>query len=853
MQNETVKKIQEYALEEIMGLRFGAYAKEIIQDRAIPDVRDGLKPVQRRILYDMYINHNDSAHPFTKCAKTVGDVLGKFHPHGDLSVYDAMVRMSQWWKQSMPLIDIHGNNGSIDGDGPAAYRYTEARLSKVANELLKDLDKGTVEWAPNFDDTLLEPTVLPAKFPALLVNGTNGISAGYATNIPPHNLGEIIDATIKRIDSPNCRLETILDIVKGPDFPTGGICMGKNGIIDAFSTGRGRVIVRSKYEIVKTKGKEQIIITEIPFEVNKAMMVAKIDAIRIDKKIDGIAEVRDETDRTGIRIAIDLKANANSDLIINYLLKNTDLQVSYNYNMVAIVNKRPMTLGILPLLDAYIAHQKEVITRRSKFDLEAYQKRLNIVDGFLKMMDILDEVIKTIRASKNKTDAKENLMKEFSFNALQAEAIVVLQLYRLTNTDVLALEEEHDNLVKYIKALELILSNEEKLKEVMKYELKKIKKDYPTPRRTEIVDEIADIKLDTTDLITKENVMVALSNEGYIKRVSMKSYTSSNGDETTLKPGDYLKYLFEVSTLDNLVIFTNLGQYLYVPVHTIFEGKWKELGKHINNLVTGLTESEYIVGAFILKNPEEKITFVTKNGLVKQSILKDFVVSRYSKAMLAFKLKDNDEVIAVNSSKSRTILVSESGYYVNLDTEEIPVVGARASGVKGMNLKDDILVAGLSLDSNEYLSIFTNNKTAKRVRLSELETHNRAKKGSTLIKKVKSFDYKIIKVLLTDGKDELYLKSDNEITKIKNTDISILDLKSTGGAVSKYKIDDVFANTIFDSSLKNNKNGKEEFVSEENDDKVVAETQELEKKEKREEIPKEEQVSLNDFFDEFKI
>ena len=854
MQNETVKKIQEYALEEIMGLRFGAYAKEIIQDRAIPDVRDGLKPVQRRILYDMYINHNDSAHPFTKCAKTVGDVLGKFHPHGDSSVYDAMVRMSQWWKQSMPLIDIHGNNGSIDGDGPAAYRYTEARLSKFANELLKDLDKGTVEWAPNFDDTLLEPTVLPAKFPALLVNGTNGISAGYATNIPPHNLGEIIDATIKRIDSPNCRLETILDIVKGPDFPTGGICMGKNGIIDAFSTGRGRVIVRSKYEVVKTKGKEQIIITEIPFEVNKAMMVAKIDAIRIDKKIDGIAEVRDETDRTGIRIAIDLKANANSDLIINYLLKNTDLQVSYNYNMVAIVNKRPMTLGILSLLDAYIAHQKEVITRRSKFDLEAYQKRLNIVDGFLKMMDILDEVIKTIRASKNKTDAKENLMKEFNFNALQAEAIVVLQLYRLTNTDVLALQEEHDNLVKYIKALELILSNEEKLKEVMKYELKKIKKDYPMPRRTEIVDEIVDIKLDTTDLITKENVMVALSNEGYIKRVSMKSYTSSNGDETTLKPGDYLKYLFEVSTLDNLVIFTNLGQYLYVPVHTIFEGKWKELGKHINNLVTGLSESEYIVGAFILKNPEEKITFVTKNGLVKQSILKDFVVSRYSKAMLAFKLKDNDEVIAVNQSKPRTVLISEAGYYVNIDTEEIPVVGARASGVRGMNLKDDVLAAGLSLDSSEYLSIFTNNKTAKRVKVSELETHNRAKKGSTLIKKVKSFDYKIIKALLTDGKDELFLKCDNEITKIKNTDISILDLKSTGGTISRYKIDDVFTSTVVDSSLKNNKDANEEVKTlEENTDKVVEEIQESEIEEKKEEKPKEEQVSLNDFFDEFKI
>ena len=445
-------------------------------------------------------------------------------------------------------------------------------------------------------------------------------------------------------------------------------------------------------------------------------------------------------------------------------------------------------------------------------------------------------------------------MKEFNFNAEQAEAIVVLQLYRLTNTDVLALEEEHDNLVKYIKALELILSNEEKLKEVMKYELKKIKKDYPTSRRTEIVDEIVDIKLDTTDLITKENVMVALSNEGYIKRVSMKSYTSSNGDETTLKPGDYLKYLFEVSTLDNLVIFTNLGQYLYVPVHTIFEGKWKDLGKHINNLVTGLSESEYIVGAFILKNPDEKITFVTKNGLVKQSILKDFVVSRYSKAMLAFKLKDNDEVIAVNQSKPRTVLISEAGYYVNIDTEEIPVVGARASGVRGMNLKDDVLAAGLSLDSSEYLSIFTNNRTAKRVKVSELETHNRAKKGSTLIKKVKSFDYKIIKVLLTDGKDELFLKCDNEITKIKNTDISILDLKSTGGTISRYKIDDVFASTVVDSSLKNNKDANEEVKTlEENTDKVVEEIQESQIEEKKEETHKEEQVSLNDFFDEFKI
>ena len=420
---DIIKRIQDYALEEIMGDRFGKYAKEIIQDRAIPDVRDGLKPVQRRILYAMYKANNTHEHGYIKCAATVGDVLGKFHPHGDSSVYDAMVRMSQWWKQNEILIDIHGNNGSMDGDSAAAYRYTEARLSKISSELLKDLEKDTVAWAPNFDDRFLEPTVLPAKYPNLLVNGTNGISAGYATNIPPHNLGEIIDATIKRIDSPNCRLDTILEIVKGPDFPTGGIVEGKKGIIDAFTTGRGKVIVRSKCEFVTNKGKTQILVTEIPFEVNKANLVSKIDSIRIDKKIDGIAEVRDETDRDGLRIAIDLKNGANKDMILNYLYKNTELQVSYSYNMVAIVNRRPMTLGILPMLDAYIAHQKEVLLRRTKFDLEAYEKRLHIVDGFLKMLSILDEVIKVIRASKNKADARDNLVKEFDFTLKQAEAI----------------------------------------------------------------------------------------------------------------------------------------------------------------------------------------------------------------------------------------------------------------------------------------------------------------------------------------------------------------------------------------------------------------------------------------------
>ena len=515
-----IKRIEDYSLEEIMGDRFAKYAKEIIQDRAIPDVRDGLKPVQRRILYAMFKNGNTWDKGYLKCATTVGDVLGKYHPHGDSSVYDAMVRMSQWWKQNHILIDIHGNNGSMDGDPAAAYRYTEARLARISGELLKDLDKNTIAWAPNFDDRLLEPTVLPARFPNLLVNGTNGISAGYATNIPPHNLGEIIDATIKRIDSPNCYLDTILDIVKGPDFPTGGIAEGKQGIIDAFKTGRGRVIVQSKYEFKKEKGKEQIIISEIPFEVNKQNLVTKIEGIRIDKRIDGIAEVRDETDREGLRIVIDLKAGANKDLIMMYLLKNTDLQVSYNYNMVAIVNRTPRTLGILEMLDAYIAHQREVITKRTEFDLAYYQKNYHIVTGLIKAISILDEVIKVIRASKNKGDAKNNLVEKFGFTEEQAEAIVTLQLYRLTNTDIVSLEEECKRYQALIKECEEILNDENKLKNVMKTELREVKKNYAVPRKTEIRESITEIKVDVKEMIPNEKVVVVVTNDGYVKRVS---------------------------------------------------------------------------------------------------------------------------------------------------------------------------------------------------------------------------------------------------------------------------------------------------------------------------------------------
>ena len=831
---DIVKKIEDYSLEEIMSLRFAAYAKEIIQDRAIPDVRDGLKPVQRRILYAMYKAGNTSEKGYIKCAATVGDVLGKFHPHGDSSVYDAMVRMSQWWKQSAILVDIHGNNGSMDGDPPAAYRYTEARLAKISNELLKDLDKNTVAWAPNFDDRFLEPTVLPAKFPNLLVNGTNGISAGYATNIPPHNLGEIIDATIKRIDSPNCYLDTILEIVKGPDFPTGGIAFGKEGIIDAFKTGRGKVIVQAKYEFVKEKGKEQIIITEIPFEVNKQACVAKIESLRIDKKIEGISEVRDETDRTGIRIAIDLKANANKDVIMRYLLKNTDLQISYNYNSVAIVNRTPKTLGILEILDAYIAHQKEVITKRTEFELAYYTKNYNIATGLIKAISILDEVIALIRASKNKSDAKVNLVNKYKFTEEQAEAIVTLQLYRLTNTDIVVLEEECEKLKGLIEECNKILESENELKSVMKSELREIKKNYAVPRKTEIRDEIVEIKVDVKEMIPDENVVVVVTNDGYVKRVSTKSFKTSD-EETTLKPGDYVTAKYLTSTRSNLLLFTNLGNYLFVPVHILPETKWKDLGKHISNTIM-IKENEKVVASLIMKDLNKNVTLFTKNGLIKQVALKDFEVSRYSKPMTAIKLKDNDELLNADISKDEVLFVTNNGLSLRFNTNEIPIVGTKASGVKGINLKDDYCVYASPIKREEYLNVYTNFKTIKRLKISDITSISRAKKGNMLFKKAKTKDYKIKFAYLTETKDVNLYRVDNDFHELKNSEIPIMDLASTGSSV-KYNYD-LF--TLKKDLIDLTKNTQEESKEE-----VIKIEDQLSKKE--------EQLSFASFIDDFKI
>lgn len=788
---DIIKKIYDYSLEEIMGERFGKYSKYIIQDRAIPDVRDGLKPVQRRILFSMYKEKNTFDKPYKKSARAVGDVMGKYHPHGDSSIYDAIVRMSQDWKMREPLVDMQGNNGSIDGDSAAASRYTETRLSKIANEMLKDLEKNTVSMAPNYDDTLLEPTVLPAKFPNLLVNGTTGISAGYATNIPPHNLAEVIDATIYRMEHPECELDKIMKFIKGPDFPTGAIIEGIEGIKSAYQTGRGKIIVKSKAKIEKNK----IIISEIPYEVNKALLVKKMDEIRIDKKIEGISEVRDESDKTGLQIAIDLKKDADANNILNYLYKNTELQISYNFNMISIVNRRPMLLGVIGILDAYIAHQRDVVYKRTHFDLEHAKARYHIVEGLIKAISVLDEVIQIIRKSKDRQDSINNLIARFNFTEAQATAIVDMRLYRLSNTDIVALENEKENLEKIMNVLQKILENKEQLDNVIKEELKKVKKEYATERKSEIREEITELKIDTTVMLPKEDVIVVVTKEGYVKRVSQRSYAQSNGEDLTLKENDHLIGLYNMNTLDTLLVFTNLGNYLYIPVHELPDLKWKELGKHISNIIN-IDSEENIINAMPVYNFEDKIyiTSFTKNGMIKRTLLNEFKVQRYSKSINMMKLKNDDKVVAVSYSKEQNVLiVTKKGYGLWYDIEEVSPVGIKASGVKSINLKDDEVVTGLLFNANtEYLSIIMDKGTAKRLKLSEIEKSSRANRGLLLMKEIKSNPSRIIKVYALPTKSEISVVTNNYDKQLKLSEISIMDRYSNGSYIVKDKIIDTY-------------------------------------------------------------
>ena len=858
IEENIVEKIYDYTLEEIMGDRFGRYAKSIIQDRALPDVRDGLKPVQRRILWSMYESHNTYDKPFRKSAKAVGDIMGHYHPHGDSSIYDALVRLSQRWKMREPLVEIHGNNGSIDGDGPAASRYTEARLSKIANVMLSDINKDAVKMTLNYSDEDLEPTVLPAHFPALLVNGSTGISAGYATNIPPHNLAEVIDATIKRIDSPNCRLDTILEIIKGPDFPTGGVVEGKEGLIQAYTTGKGKVVLKANYEIIEEKGKKQILIKEIPYEVLKEQLKKKIEDIKSDKKIDGIVDVIDESDRTNMaRLVIELKKDADANLIINYLLKNTDLQINYNFNVVAIDNKRPKTLGLLEILDAFILHKEEVVINRSKFDLEHSKKRLHIVEGFIKALDILDEVIKTIRKSKNKADAIENLVKEYLFTTEQATAIVMMQLYKLTNTDVTDLQNEHANLLELIKYLTSVINDESVLKGVMKDELRSIKKEFATPRRTIIKDEITEIKIDELSMIPKEDFIVSVSKSGYIKKLSVKVYNANNETEYVLKEKDYLIGLYKINNIDTIILITNLGNYCYLPVRDITECKYKDIGKHISSYIP-LSEGETIIASFGIKNFDSRtITLFSKDGLVKQTELSNLPVTRYSKPMTIFKLKDNDEVVSASINDGVVYIVTENGFSLKFNKEEIPVVGLKTSGVKGIKLVSDSVVSAFVTNENhEYITIFTDKNTAKRIKLEEIDYSKRSLKGDNILHSPKSKKYKITECYAGSSKTNYGLIREDTET-IKSSEINIMDKSSTGSTISKKDLTDVFKEArlkVIDDALASTPEHEESSSVE--TPKKEEKTQEL-KEEPKEDKKQEEQVyetlTMSDFFDEFKI
>jgi topoisomerase-4 subunit A len=783
--DDFVENIISTPLEDIVAQRFGAYSKYIIQDRALPDARDGLKPVQRRILYAMQqlgMFHNK---PYKKSARIAGEVMGKYHPHGDSSIYEAMVRLSQDFKMRSMLIDMHGNNGSIDGDSAAAMRYTEARLSLSAELLLQDIDKRTVPFIPNFDDEELEPTVLPAKFPNLLVNGAAGISAGYATKIPPHNLTEVVKATIAYIDNENISINKILKYIQGPDFPTGGIVQGKEGIRDALTTGSGKVMIRAKAEFEEmSKSQERIVITEIPFEVNKADLVKSMDMLRIDKKIDDILEIRDESDQQGLRIAIDLKKGANAKLMLNILYKSTDLQTSYNYNMVTIMNHRPVLVGALPIIKAYVDHQKDVITNRSNYELEKAMKRQHIVEGLIKMVSIVGEIIKIIRASNNKKEAKENIITAFDFTELQAEAIVTLQLYRLSNTDILALQNESDTLSSKIDELNNILADETVLKQVIKSELQEVVKLIGNPRRSVIEDEIASIKIDEKDLVSEEMVAIGISKEGYIKRASMRSYQATN--EAGMKQDDVLIYDKETNTLDTLLIFTNKGNYIYLPVYKIEDQKWKDLGVYIGN-ITPIASDESIVDVLSISdfNEDIYILLASKNGMMKQSKLSDFQVTRYNKCIRAMKIQPDDALVSIDlKEKDNIIALSKKGYLLRMRSQDLPTYGLQAGGVKGMSIADsDQLVAARYAYESDELACLTSRGHVITDVVAELPLYNRNRRGILIIDHLKSNPH--------DGVDlrrlsKAQIKEQTEVLIISESDKFVTTANDLKGNYNKF-------------------------------------------------------------------
>ncbi|MBM7634986.1 DNA topoisomerase IV subunit A [Geomicrobium sediminis] len=789
---QEAEKYLDLPLEEVIGDRFGRYSKYIIQERALPDARDGLKPVQRRILYAMLRDNNLSDKPFRKSAKTVGNVIGNYHPHGDSSVYEALVRMSQSWKIRKNLVEMHGNNGSIDGDPPAAMRYTEARLSSLAEVMLQDIKKNTVEYIPNFDDTEEEPVVLPGYFPNLLVNGSTGISAGYATDIPPHHLGEIIDGAILLLDRPNSDVKDLMNVIQGPDFPGGGTIQGYEGLKKAYETGKGRIVLRGKAEFETLRGgKEQIVITEIPYEVIKANLVKRMDEIRFDKKIDGIAEVRDETDRTGLRIVVELKKEADAKSILHYLYKNTDLQVNYNFNMVAISDKAPKLLGLKSLLNAYLDHQKTVTTNRSRHDLDQALKRKHIVEGLIKAISVLDELIQLIRESNDKQDAKNNIMQRFGFTEMQAEAIVTLQLYRLTNTDIQTLEREASELDETINSLNEVLNNPKKLVQTIKKELKQVKKTFADERRTNVERDVEELKIDMQTMIPQEDVIVTVSREGYVKRTSVRSFTASNDERPGMKETDDLTFFKEMNTTETILIFTEKGQYLYVPIHQLPDIRWKDNGQHVANLVP-ISPDDRVVSVIPVEqfHEDQFLVFITKNGMIKRTPLSEYQAQRFNRALVALKLKADDLVrsVDVTNGKEEVMIVTRLGYGLRFDEEEANVVGQRAAGVKAIALKDDDFVtSAFTFDPTHVktMLVTTQRGAMKQVKVSLFTKSSRAKRGTTMVRELKRSPHFVVQAwpVTTDSNAFVARTENGDTEHVEGESIKEYDRYQTGNYV----------------------------------------------------------------------
>ncbi len=772
-----VENILKGTLDNLIGDKFGNYSKYIIQERALPDLRDGLKPVQRRVLYamqDLRLTHKS---PYKKSARVVGDVIGKYHPHGDTSVYDAMVRLAQEWKVNMPLVDMHGNKGSVDGDSPAAMRYTETRLGKISSQLLRDIEKDLVSFSPNFDDSELEPTVLPARYPNLLVNGATGIASGYSTNIPPHNLKELVKALVYIFKNDSVRLSDITRFIKGPDFPTGGTVSSVKSIREAYRSGKGKVVITSKWEY--NDKEKQIEITEIPYEVNKADLVKKIDDLIRNNKVPGVKEVRDDTDRQGMQITLLCKPEVNTELVMNYLFKSTDLRKNYSFNMVAIKEKKPELLGLLDILESFADFQIEIYTKQFKFELLKLEKRLEIVEGLIKVVDIIDDIINVIRKSKNKKEARENVMKKFKFTENQAEAIVTLRLYRLSSTDVNELKDEEKLLKKSITHYKKGIKDKSYLKDFIVGELEEISEEYGVKRRSLIEEEIEEVKIDEKDLIQEETVWVSVTHQGYIKKISQRSKEAgeqaSNGgaDGYGKREDDIVISMNETSNLKNLVFFSAQGRYFSLPIYKLIDSKYRDIGEHVSKF-TSLDALDRIVSTAIVSDFERKgeLIISTKKGMIKRSLIKDMSTSINKRGAKYMGIKDGDEVVSISmltDKQSFITTITENGYGVRYVADNLSTVGLGASGVKNVNLTDgDNVVATLvnsisDVDAGDSQLIFVaHNGKAKRIRIKDSKAVSRGSKGTLVGSQTKSNPYRVVNAFNVELTDEIRILTDSD-------------------------------------------------------------------------------------------